>query len=552
MRKHSSDAMSHTNRTTWGFVLLVIAGAVGASGAEDAKRSKNWSPIERYTITGTEAEQEAQLKENPLLQRFAQWRAELLKDRHVPRYHFFAPEGTLNDPNGVSFWNGKWHMFYQAYPPKHRKQHWGHAVSEDLIHWRDLPYAIYPGPENACFSGSVWIEKDRAIAMYHGTEVGSMVAVSSDPLLINWKKVTGNAVIPLPKKGEKLPYNVFDPCIWKQGEWYYGLTAGPKGGWQARSMYLHRSKDLATWEPMHEFLEGDRFGLSGDDGACPYFWPIDKDKHILLHFSHMSGPKYMLGTYDTERQKFVVEEGKDFNFGAWGPSGLHAPSAFPDNKGGIIVIFNVNEGYEWHHARWLKWDRIMSLPRRLTLRSFPSHNPLNIEPVKEIEALRGEHIHLESMELPANQEVVLEKVTGNQIEIVAEIAPQPGQTLELNVLRSPNAEELTRILCYRNRGDRVGGKQPAIVSIDTSRSSTLPNVRCRPAESAPVDIGDREPLKLRVFIDRSIVEVFVNGRQCLTTRVYPRREDSVGVSLRATGRNARLNSLDAWQMKSVW
>jgi len=77
-------------------------------------------------------------------------------------------------------------------------------------------------------------------------------------------------------------------------------------------------------------------------------------------------------------------------------------------------------------------------------------------------------------------------------------------------------------------------------------------VRCRPAESAPVDIGDTEPLKLRVFIDRSIVEVFVNGRQCLTTRVYPSREDSVGVSLRAAGRNARLIALDAWQMKRTW
>ena len=97
---------------------------------------------------------------------------------------------------------------------------------------------------------------------------------------------------------------------------------------------------------MHPFLEGDRFGLSGDDGACPYFWPIGEDRHILLHFSHMSGGKYMLGTYDTKRQKFLVEDGQDFNFGAYGPSGLHAPSAYPDGEGGVIVIFNMNEGYE--------------------------------------------------------------------------------------------------------------------------------------------------------------------------------------------------------------
>jgi len=530
-------------------LAVLLAVAVSAAAADDKERARYDSPVERFNITGTLEEQEAQLKQNPMLKPFREWRQRLLQDRHVPRYHFFAPEGKLNDPNGLSFWNGKWHMFYQAYPPKHPKQHWGHAVSEDLIHWRDLPYAIYPGPENACFSGSVWIENDRAIAMYHGTQVGSMVAVSSDPLLLNWEKVTGKAVIPLPRTGEEAPYNVFDPCIWKEGDWYYGLTAGPKGGWQARSMYLHRSKDLVKWEPMHEFLEGDRFGLSGDDGACPYFWPIGRDKHILLHFSHMSGSKYMLGDYDTRRQKFVVEEGKDFNFGAWGPCGLHAPSAYPDGKDGVIVIFNVNEGYQ---GKRLKWDRIMSLPRRLTLREFPSHNPLNIEPAGEIEALRGEHVRIEGIDLPANQEVVLEKVQGNQMEIIAEIAPQQGQTLELSLLRSPNAEETTRILCYRNRGNRVRWRQPTVVSVDTSRSSTAGDVRCRPPETSQVEMGDGEPLKLRVFIDRSIVEVFVNGRQCLTTRVYPERTDSVGVSLRAAGRNARLIALDAWQMKRTW
>jgi len=533
--------------------MLLLAGiAVPALAAEDAKRSKNWSPIERFTITGTLEEQEAQLKDNPMLKRFAEWRKERLRDRHTPRYHFSSPECRLNDPNGLSFWNGKWHMFYQAFPPKFAWIHWGHAVSEDLINWRDLPYAIYPGPERACFSGSVWIEKDRAIAMYHGTQAGTMVAVANDPLLLNWKKVTGKPVMPLPKKGEKLPYNVFDTCIWKQGDSYYALTAGPMVARQSRSMYLHRSQDLAQWEPMHEFLEGDRFGLAGDDGACPYFWPIGKNKHILLHFSHMSGPKYMIGTYDTNRHKFVVEDGERFNFGAFGPSGLHAPSAYPDGKGGVIAIFNVNEGMSYGGRGW-GWGRIMSLPRRLTLRKSRSLNPLNIEPAGNIESLRGEHVRIDAMELKRNQEILLEKVQGNQMEILAEIEPVGNQTLELNLLKSPDGEEVTTIRCYRDRGFRFPGhrQQPTVVSLDTTRSSTAGHVNCRPPETAQVEI-DNEPLRLRIFIDRSIVEVFINGRQCLTARVYPMREDSLGVSLRAVGRNAKLKSLDAWQMKSIW
>ncbi|MHC4074728.1 MAG: glycosyl hydrolase family 32 domain protein, partial [Planctomycetota bacterium] len=103
------------------------------------------------------------------------------------------------------------------------------------------------------------------------------------------------------------------------------------------------------------------YSLVGDDGACPYFWPIG-DKHILLHFSHMSGGKYLLGDYDKKRDKFVVTAGGDFNFGPHAPAGVHAPSATPDGKGGVIVIFNMNPGKPTKG-----WNQIMTLPRRLTL-----------------------------------------------------------------------------------------------------------------------------------------------------------------------------------------
>ncbi|VGO22689.1 glycoside hydrolase family 32 protein [Pontiella sulfatireligans] len=538
--------------------LMLMAALVAITSLEAAEKKArekkglpgNISPVPQFTFADTLEEQEKQLADNPLLERFKKSRAKLLQDPHHPIYHFTSPEHNLNDPNGLSFWNGKWHMFYQGYPPEYPRQHWGHAISEDLVHWRDLPYAIYPGPERACFSGTVYVEEDRAIAMYHGTEVGTMVATSSDPLLLNWDKVTGQAVIPYPKEGEpELEFNIFDPCIWKKGDWYYALTAGPKGGTQFRSMYLHRSKDLAKWEHLHEFLENDRYGLQGDDGACPYFWPIG-DKHIMLHFSHMSGGKYMLGNYDTERDKFVVDGGGDFNFGSSIPCGLHAPSAYPDGKGGVVTIFNVNEGIPKNG-----WNRMMSLPRTLTLRKEGFFNQLNIEPAGDVESLRGEHVQVGSMDLPANEEVVLPTVKGNAMEIIAEIAPQKDQTIELNILRSSGGEEVTRIKCFRDRGYRIlGGKYavPAVVSLDASRSTTAGNVKIRTPETAQVELGKNEPLKLRIFIDRSIVEVFINERQCLTARVYPKRGDSVGVSLRAIGKKAKLKKLDAWQMKSIY
>jgi len=511
------------------------------------------SIVPRFTFADTLEEQEEQLKTNPMLQRFIESRKKMSGDPHRPIYHYVNPEHSLNDPNGLCFWQGRWHLFYQGYPPEDPRQHWGHAVSDDLIHWRDLPYAIYPNPERCCYSGATLVEDSRVIAMYHGTQVGNMVAVSSDPLLLNWEKVTGRAVIPrLNPDGTAPPYRVFDPCIWSKDGTYYSISGGTlpngPGGKTIRANFLFRSKDLAKWEYMHPFVEDDRFTLVGDDGACPYFWPIG-NRHILLFFSHMSGGQYLLGDYDRQRDKFVVTNHGKFNFGSYDPSGVHAPSATPDGQGGIIVIFNMNPG-----KPTTGWNQIMTLPRRLTL--IGDDDELGIEPTGDVESLRGDHRHVDSMKLPANQEVLLENLRGNAMEIVAEVAPTDAPLVEMNVLRSASKEEFTRIAFFRNRGyrDRFHreGARYSLISIDTSYSSLLPDVVSRAPETAPVPIDPDEPLKLRVFIDRSVVEVFVNGKQCVAVRVYPGSEDSVGVSLRSQGQDAELKSLDAWQMKNIY
>jgi beta-fructofuranosidase len=362
---------------------------------------------------------------------------------------------------------------------------------------------------------------------------------------LNWKKVTGKAVIPKRNPdGSSPPYNVFDPCIWKKDGTYYSLSAGTlphgPGGKRVRANFLLRSKDLAQWEYLHPFVENDRYSLVGDDGACPYFWPIGDDKHILLYFSHMSGGKYLLGDYDTARDKFVVTNGGDFNFGAAAPAGVHAPSASPDGQGGVIVIFNMNPGKPTEG-----WNQIMTLPRRLTL---IGDDQVAVEPAGNVESLRGQHVHVDTTKLPANEEVVLHGVRGNALEIVAEIDPQGSPMVEMNVLRSPNKEEYTRIALFKDRGYRGN----SLVTIDSSYASVLPDVRCRAPETAPVALGREEPIKLRVFIDRSVVEVFVNGKQCVALRVYPGLEESVGVSLRSQGQDAVLKSLDAWQMANIY
>jgi beta-fructofuranosidase len=499
------------------------------------------SKIPKFTFANTLKEQEAQLKTNLFIQRFAESRKKLAKtDRYRTVYHFTSPESFNGDPNGLCFWRGQWHLFYQAWPVGDHRQHWGHAVSDDLTHWRDLPYAIYPHPEKACFSGGSLVEDDRVIVCYHGwEEVGNMIAISSDPLLLNWDKLTGMPVVPsrMPD-GSYPPYGVFDPCIWKKDGTYYMLSTGK----------VLRSKDLENWEYLHPFVENDRNKLPDDDYSCPSFYPIG-DRHIMVYFSHKRGPKYVIGDYDTKRDKFFATDGGDFNFGAAGPNGLHAPSATTDGKGGIILMFctnNVNKQFGGQY---------MMMPRHLTL---DEEGKLRQEPTGDIESLRYDHQSVGPMELPGNKEIVLENIKGNAMEIIAEIeCTKESSMVEMNVFRSPDKEEFTRIAFFRERGVQVKrgenkySKRSRLV-IDSSYSTLLPQILSRAPEAAPILLEEDEPLKLRVFLDKSSIEVFANGKQCLAMRVYPSRDDSVGVSLRSQGKGATLKQLDAWQMKSIY
>ena len=292
------------------------------------------SRVPRYRFGDTLEQQERELAANPMLARMRRSRQELAVDPHRPQYHFVSPESNLNDPNGLCNWRGNWHLFYQAYPPDHGNDrvHWGHAVSSDLIHWRDLPYAIHPGPERNCFSGSTLVEEERVLAAYYGTDLGIVVASAGDPLLLNWEKLAAPAIPNQPgqvtsgvgAESAAARYRVHDPCIWRAGGTYYALSNG-RDPWRPMN-FVFRSDDLQHWKYLHPFVAGHGHRLDGDDGACPYFWPIgsgDLCRHILLYFSHMSGGQYLLGDYDPAAVKFHATAHGKFNFGAFRPAGVH-------------------------------------------------------------------------------------------------------------------------------------------------------------------------------------------------------------------------------------
>lgn len=506
----------------------------------------NESPVPKEEYAKDAEKQKEQLRKSGLLKRFRKSREILEKEKHRPLYHATSPECAMHDANGLCFYKGHWHLFYQAYPPEYPRQHWGHMMSNDLIHWKDLPYALYPGPELACFSGATLAEEDKVIAMYHGTTRGNMVAVSDDDLLLNWEKLTGNAVIDIDPKGHE--YQVFDPCIWKKGDTYYSLSGGYlpyRNTWKYRAAdFLFSSKDLVNWEYLHPFVEDDIFTLLGDDGACPYFWPIG-NKHILLFFSHMSAGQALIGTYDKDRDKFVAESHIKANHGVLHEGGVHAPSATSDGDGNVIVIHNVNTGKKTGVMK-----STMTLPRKMSLQD----NELRIEPTGDYESLRYNYRYIGETILKADRKMSWDGIEGNSIEMIVTLGSDDSDMIELNLLESET--EVTKIRYYHKRGHNLAyrkkdlNKVCSVLEIDPTCSSTANDILTRPVESMEIEIGVEKP-ELHIFIDKSIIEVFVNNRDCACIRVYPENSESVGISMMSRGKNTLLKSLEIWDMKKL-
>lgn len=537
----------------------------------------NWRDIryeDRPVYPETLDAQEAALSESEQLRDERASRERLNNARHRPKFHFTRPEGWLNDPNGLCFWEGRWHMFYQA--GGRNIIHWGHAVSEDnMLHWRDLPFAIFPHKELMSFSGGTCVdhENHRVIAAYYGYtgydengyRCGVVVSTSSDPLLLNWTKVKGGEpVIPdadarcwealdAPPIPDRKPYQVFDSYIWKEDGVYYILTGGydrdPTSGRRLRQIFLHRcvDDDLLHWEYVKPFLDQDRFRELGDDGACPYFLPFADGKRLLLHFSHRAAPKYLIGDYDKETYSF-----RPFSAGRFtsGYQVMVAPSAFALDDGSAAVIFNTPEAFSNDG-----WYGIMTLPRKLTLGGV-WHDELYQEPFSDLSLLHDKHVGYEKLRIPSEKTIVPEMIGGDSFELSLTVKGENiPDTLELEVFRSPGGEESCRITFYKEAGSWnmiLPYAVESVIQLDVSKSCSSPGFHKHPPEIAPVVKESDEDLNIRVFGDRSIVEVFVNGKTCLCQRAYPMREDSRGIAITSYTGDCLIEKLDFWTMRSIW
>jgi beta-fructofuranosidase len=542
-------------------VLSVLAAAV--LGLSNATAAEKKAETESGIIRPVPPEVLAALKKGDNLPQsksfMARRLADIKSDRYYPIYHYANRPNSLHDPNGFCVRNGVYHLFYQSRP------YWGHAYSRDLVHWRDLPQAFGPSDgAKACFSGAVLVEKDRAIALYPAPPLGMRAAISTDPILLNWKKISPKSLA-FSFDGNANYYH--DSFIWKEEDGYYALVTGKRELKEfphappRTAPRVFRSKDLLKWEYVGCLLpENEKLTEYGDDPSCSYFLPIGKDKHILITFSHVRGPQYMLGDYDKEKHLFTPYARYRFNRAEGVGNGLaHAPSAISDGKGGVFLINSTTTS-----TRGVQ--QVMTLPMHLTLDKL---NRLRIEPVKTIESARKQkgHVRIENRDLPANKEIVFDEIKGDAMEISAVI--QPGKThgaVRICAFRSADKREYVAMTYYRDTGLRAsdpfiqkkmpeyrfGGYFSDHFVLDTTHSSIRTDSKVHPPEVTTLDLAENEPLRVRIFIDRSIVEVFVQEKRWMMMRVTPALEDSVGFSIESIGNNAKILTLDAWQMKNVY
>ncbi len=458
--------------------------------------------------------------------------------RHRPRYHFTSPANFLNDPTGLIQWRGRYHLLYQHNPhgAVSANKHKGHAVSADLVHWVHLPVALAPtpgGPDQAhCATGCIVDDGGTPTLVYSAFAsleplVESLCLARSDDDLLTWRKDPRNPVL-RPPPGLALE-GWRDPCVWREdGAWTMALGSGLRG--LGGAVLLYRSADLVDWEYLQPLLVGDA-RETGVMWECPNLFPLG-GKHVLV-VSHLPERRCIAFSGSYREQRFIPEAKGTVDWGGC----FYAPQTLPDERGRRIMFGWLQEGRSAAAQEAAGWSGVMSLPQVLALADDGS---LAGAPAPEVEGLRAGHSRFGGIGVEGTW--VLPGVRGEALEIVANIEPGAAAEVGLSLRRSPEGEEETLVAYDRAR---------AMLGVDRRRGALGGDV-ARDVREAPLALGVGEPLVLRVFLDGSALEMFANGRRYFASRIYPGRDDSLGVALYARGGAARLISLDAWEMESVW
>ena len=489
----------------------------------------------------------------------------LAHDRHRPQYHLMPPANWMNDPNGPLFWKGRYHMFYQYAEAisNSATKYWGHAVSKDLVHWENRGIALAPTPggpdQDGCWSGSAVVDHGVPTMVYTGATWSQkseraarragliperqMVAVAADPDdpdLIKWNKIRQDPVLAAPPASIQA-VGWRDPCVWKEDEaWCMIIGCGEAG--TGGMALLYTSEDLRNWNYLHPLAvarpdpdaEGPAMAFRSM-WECPDFFMLD-GKPILLV---ARGNSYLTGSYSSHFFHQQSEGQIDFGTAAYAQKTMEGP------QGQRIWWAWLREKRSMKAQIEAGWAGVMSLPKHLTLRS---DGMLGVAPVDELTILRGRARHVPAHKIDAASPLLLKGISGDCIEIEAEIDPGDSKQCGLRVRSTADGAEQTLIGYEQGIHMLFSDTTNSSKDPETANSSRILGNRGR--IQGALRLGS-EPLRLRVFIDASVLETFANGQASISDRVYPLNPASLGVGVFARGGTAQLRSMTAWDLHPI-
>jgi sucrose-6-phosphate hydrolase SacC (GH32 family) len=467
----------------------------------------------------------------------------VIRDNDRPTYHYLPPEGLLWDPAAAIFWKGRYHLFFlhspwaESGPPRRTDGYmykaWAHISSADLVHWERHPNAIDRGQ-----TGNIFLFNGTPTIIFPHPDGGGASCIATNPQgdLMQWESRPSDPVLRHPVQGFGLYPDNNDVTAWQEGKWCYALTGTRGDPGEGDTQHLFRSRDLATWEFVGRFYESQRrWTDEKDDCSCPDFFELGS-RRVLLHYCHHDphGSRYYLGRF--ENQRFYPEAFDRIN---WPGGNLHAPRTLLDGKGRRILFANLNEGRDHSACLASGWMGVLSLPVVISL--APDADSIRYEPAAELQTLRQDRQERQDIDIEADTELPLPEVRGDCLELYLEMEPRGASEFGLKVRCAPDGSEET-VVSFTS--------DPPTVQIDYRKSSRRDDLSYREPriQSAPFFFKQGERVNLRLFLDRSVLNVFAGDQRYMVQRIFPSHLDALDVKLFSRGGATFVRRLEAWQM----
>ncbi len=467
-----------------------------------------------------------------------------IAEEEKPLFHLAPRIGWMNDPNGFSYYQGQYHMFYQYHPYNSRwgPMHWGHAVSSDLLEWRYLPAALAPDEyydKDGVFSGSaIELPDGRHLLAYTGVlnmyrrgeqEISRQTQCLAVGDGVDYVKYEGNPVITtemIPEGGSKEDFR--DPKIWRREDGTYRMLVSNRPADNSGQLLLYKSPDAFHWEFLKVFAENrNRFGKMWE---CPDFFELDGKAVIFVSPQDMlpSGFEYhngngnvcLMGQYDPDTETFTEEIDQAVDYGI----DFYAMQTIltPDGRR-VMIGWMQNWDTVGNHNPSDPWFGQMSLPRELRIRD----GRLYQNPIRELEAYRKNKVEYENIRIPGSGVInttytergdvpnglELPGVSGRCVDMEITISKAEGEKIfnKFTIMLAADTEHHTKIT-YRPK--------ESIVKIDRKFSGSRRAVIHQ--RRAEVEMTD-DRIKFRIILDRYSMEVFINdGYKVMTATLETR------------------------------